>query len=144
MKLIKFSQAISHVSWLKITDVSAIHCQALFFDIRPQWWVPETSVIFSQLTWMITRENFTNFSHHESLRSHIRLLWISPRESSNCMASRKRISVSSMCQLRKNERQLPDASFTRKEHHGPETSCEGRVVYLCWEIVPKNYIWTCN
>jgi hypothetical protein len=50
------------------------------------------------------------------------------------MAFRKRISVSSICRLRKNEGQLPDASFMTKEHHVPETSCEGRVEYFTNEL----------
>jgi hypothetical protein len=32
--------------------------------------VLETSVIFNQLTWLIAREDFVNFSHHESFRSY--------------------------------------------------------------------------
>jgi hypothetical protein len=61
------------------------------------------------------------------------------------MASRKPcVSVSSTCQLRKDKGQLLGASFMRKEYHGPETSREGRVVSLCWKIIPVNYIWTCN
>jgi hypothetical protein len=65
--LIKSSRAISRVRWLKITDISGTISvrhhrgygviMALMMGTEM---VPETSVMFNQLTWMIVRENVVN------------------------------------------------------------------------------------
>jgi hypothetical protein len=38
--------------------------------------VPQTSVIFNLVTWLLARDDFINISHYESFRSHIKMdLW---------------------------------------------------------------------
>lgn len=65
--VIKSSRATNRVSWLKVVAVSkpcvpiirdlSITAQMIGADM-----VPETSVTFSQLTWLVAREDFINIS----------------------------------------------------------------------------------
>jgi hypothetical protein len=59
LTLIKPSQAVSRVSWLKLTDVSGTmsvpYSRAVIMRTEM---VSETSVIFNQLTRLIAREGF--------------------------------------------------------------------------------------
>jgi hypothetical protein len=59
LTLIKYSRAISCVSWLKITDVSGtISVPIIIALMMGTEMIPETSVIFNQLRWLIAREDF--------------------------------------------------------------------------------------
>jgi len=64
VNLIKSSQAISHVSFLKTANISGIISvtiiRALMMGTEM---VPETSAVFNELTWLIAREDFTNGLH---------------------------------------------------------------------------------
>jgi hypothetical protein len=43
--------------------------------------VPQTSVIFNLVTWLLARHDFINISHYESFRSHIKTdLWVTGME----------------------------------------------------------------
>jgi hypothetical protein len=86
--VIQSTQSISRVSWLKITDVSGAAPVSIIKVWRPQILemetelVPETSVNFNQLTRLIDREEFINYSRHESNRIYI-ILHL--RKYNNCL-----------------------------------------------------------
>jgi hypothetical protein len=75
-RLIKSSQAIRRVSWLKITDVSGtisvplirISCQILILLMRTEM-VLEASVILNRSARLIGQDDLINFSRRKNFRS---------------------------------------------------------------------------
>jgi hypothetical protein len=60
LTLIKYSLAISSVSWLKITDISGTISVPIVTALIGTKIEPEKSVIFNQLTRLVAREYFIN------------------------------------------------------------------------------------
>jgi hypothetical protein len=69
--MIKSSQDISHIGWLENTDVSgtiSVPTISVTAMMMRRETFPENSVTFNELTWLISREYFTNFGQLESFR----------------------------------------------------------------------------
>jgi hypothetical protein len=69
-QLIISYRIITLVRWLNISDVSGIISVHVIAMMMGAEMVPETSVIFKQLTWMIAREDFINVCQCESFTSN--------------------------------------------------------------------------
>jgi hypothetical protein len=78
LKLLESFQAITHVSWLYMTNVSSLSPSRSVWPqilMKETEMVPETSVIFNQLTWLLDQEDFSKLSvlcvYHYSLELQI-------------------------------------------------------------------------
>jgi hypothetical protein len=66
-----FSLKLCMHFWPKITDVSGTISVSITAVLMGTDMVPETSVIFNQLTRLVAREDFINVSRLESFRSYV-------------------------------------------------------------------------